>query len=42
MRAVYYDLVELGVDETCDGVEAFGVWSAGAFFALGDPGEVGA
>lgn len=42
VRAVYYDLVELGVDETCDGVEAFGVWSAGAFFALGDPGEVGA
>ncbi len=40
VRAVFYDLVELGVDEMCDGVEAFGVWSAGAFFALGDPGEV--
>ncbi len=39
VRAVYYDLVELGVDEMRDGARAFGVWSAGSFFVLGDPGE---
>ncbi len=35
-RAVYYDLVELGVEETLDGTARFGVWSGGVFFALGD------
>jgi len=38
VRAVYYDLVELGVEETRDGAPVFGVWSGGTFFALGDPG----
>lgn len=34
-RAVFYDLVELGVEEKIDGHRRFGVWSAGAFFSLG-------
>ena len=32
-RAVYYHLVEIG--ETAEDGSTFGVWSAGAFFALG-------
>ncbi len=36
-RAVYYDLVELGADETVDGKTHFGFWSAGSFFAMGEP-----
>lgn len=40
-RAVFYDLVELAVEEDDDsGDKRFGVWSAGSFFELGDPGEV--
>lgn len=41
-RAVFYDLVELAVEEEDggDGELRFGVWSAGSFFELGDPGEV--
>lgn len=40
IRAVFYDLVDLG-DEVPqpDGSTAFGVWSGGTFFSLGDPGE---
>lgn len=43
-RAVFYDLVELGVEEALGGVTTFGVWSAGSFFPLGrldEPGGVG-
>jgi hypothetical protein len=39
VRAVYYDLVELGVEESRDGTVVFGLWSAGTFFALGDIGH---
>jgi len=38
-RAVFYDLVELGVEEERDGETVFGVWSDGAFFELGDMEE---
>lgn len=31
-RAVFYDLVELGVEEEHDGATWFGVWSGGVFF----------
>ena len=34
-RAVYYELVELGGEETMNGETSFGVWSAGVFFSLG-------
>ena len=33
-RALYYDLVALAGVETVDGVEQFGIWSGGAFFAM--------
>lgn len=33
-RAVYYDLVELAVDEGGDGQATPGIWSCGAFFPL--------
>jgi hypothetical protein len=36
---VFYELVELAVDETIAREKQFGVWSSGAFFRLGDPGE---
>lgn len=35
-RAVYYDLVELGVEQEQDGETQFGVWSGGEFFAFRD------
>ncbi len=40
-RPVYYELVELGGEETINGETQFGVWSAGTFFMLGqlDGGE---
>ena len=38
-RSVFYDLVELAVEEERDGERLFGVWSGGVFFPLGDPGE---
>lgn len=40
-RSVYYELVELGGEETINGETQFGVWSAGTFFVLGqlDGGE---
>lgn len=34
-RAVYYDLVELGVEDNRDGETILGVWSGGIFFELG-------
>jgi hypothetical protein len=37
-RPVFYDLVELGVEETVADETLFGVWSEGSFFALGVPG----
>jgi uncharacterized protein len=36
-RAVFYELVELGVEERIDGGE-FGVWSTSVFFRLGELG----
>jgi len=36
-RPVFYELVELGVEELIDGAPMLGVWSAGRFFALGRP-----
>ena len=33
-RAVFYDLVELGVEEEHNGESHFGVWSADVFFPL--------
>lgn len=34
-RAIYYDLIELGVAEQQNGQDLFGVWSSGLFFPLG-------
>ncbi|HEY4636009.1 MAG TPA: DUF1285 domain-containing protein [Rhodospirillales bacterium] len=34
-RAVYYELVDIGHQQTLGGETLFGVWSNGAFFALG-------
>ncbi|MEE8202960.1 MAG: DUF1285 domain-containing protein [Alphaproteobacteria bacterium] len=34
-RPVFYQLVELGVEEVVDGDQLYGVWSAGCFFPLG-------
>jgi len=39
-RAVFYDLVELGVEETIDGEAWFGVWSSGAFYKFMPAGEL--
>ncbi len=33
-RALFYDLVDLGVEEQIDGETLFGVWSSGTFFAM--------
>ena len=38
-RPVFYELAELGGEETVGGETKFGVWSDGVFFELGDPGE---
>lgn len=38
VRAVFYDLVELGTAHRTAGAAAFGVWSSNTFFGLGDPG----
>jgi hypothetical protein len=38
-RAVFYELVDLGQEEPIAGGRRFGVWSGGAFFELGDPGD---
>ncbi|HZD26832.1 MAG TPA: DUF1285 domain-containing protein [Alphaproteobacteria bacterium] len=34
-RSVFYDLVELAVEDSVDGAPVLGVWSAGAFFPIG-------
>ena len=39
-RAIFYDLMDLGVEETRGGHSQFGVWSAGTFFSLGPPGSI--
>ena len=36
-RPVFYELVDLGVEEEVAGTRLFGVWSSGAFFRLGEP-----
>jgi uncharacterized protein len=33
-RALYYDLVEMAVEETREGVRQLGLWSGGAFFPM--------
>jgi len=37
-RAVFYELVELGVEEPEGDAVIFGVWSEGVFFPLGEKG----
>ncbi|MEQ9143622.1 MAG: DUF1285 domain-containing protein [Parvibaculaceae bacterium] len=39
-RAVFYDLVELGVEEEVDGETWFGVWSSGTFYPFMRAGEL--
>ncbi len=39
-RSVFYDLVALAEDGEIDGKPRFGVWSAGEFFPIGEPGWV--
>jgi hypothetical protein len=39
-RALYYDLVNLGVEETRDGKARFGVMSSGEFFDMADADAV--
>ena len=36
VRPVFYELVDLGVEEEVEGKAQFGVWSGGAFFRLGE------
>lgn len=38
-RAVFYDLVELGVEQDIDGTVYLGVWSGGLFFPFGPAPE---
>jgi hypothetical protein len=40
VRAVFYDLVELGEEVEIDGETVLGVWSSGRFFAIGPVEEV--
>ncbi len=37
-RPVFYELVELGIEEEIAGTRQYGVWSKGVFFRLGEPG----
>ena len=39
VRAVFYDLVEIGVEHEVDGKRVLGVWSDGAFFTIGPVGD---
>ena len=39
-RAIFYDLVDLAVEELAGKENQFGVWSAGDFFPLGPPGSI--
>ena len=34
-RSVYYQLVELAVEETVEGANIYGIWSEGRFFSIG-------
>ncbi|MBI4967190.1 MAG: DUF1285 domain-containing protein [Rhodospirillales bacterium] len=34
-RPVYYELVNLGIEETIEGETTFGIWSSGQFFPIG-------
>jgi hypothetical protein len=36
-RAIFYDLIDLGVEETSNDEVRFGIWSAGVFFQVGPP-----
>ncbi|HVI91976.1 MAG TPA: DUF1285 domain-containing protein [Dongiaceae bacterium] len=36
LRSVYYHLIEFGAYHVVDGKTAFGVWSSGSFFPLGE------
>jgi hypothetical protein len=36
-RAIFYDLVELAVEEDRNGETQLGIWSAGVFFPIGPP-----
>lgn len=38
-RAVFYELVDNGVEETIDGEQIYGVWSNGTFFPIGNKSE---
>ncbi|NQV54771.1 MAG: DUF1285 domain-containing protein [Rhodospirillales bacterium] len=38
-RSVYYQLVDLGVEESISGEHIYGVWSAGEFFPIGRLGS---
>ena len=40
VRAVFYDLVELGDEAEIDGETVLGVWSCGQFFSIGPIGPV--
>lgn len=39
-RAVFYDLINLAVEEEVDGATKFGVWSSGEFFDFGTVNEL--
>jgi hypothetical protein len=39
-RTIFYDLVDLAVEELAGEENQFGVWSAGDFFPLGPPGSI--
>lgn len=41
-RAIFYDLVEIGVVEAHEGEDWFGVWSAGVFWPMALADEIGA
>ncbi|WP_025898238.1 DUF1285 domain-containing protein [Sneathiella glossodoripedis] len=40
VRSVFYDLVELAVEETIEGEPRFGVWSSGEFYEFGSVDEL--
>lgn len=39
-RPVFYQMVELGVVETCGGSDLYGVWSRGEFFPIGQADDL--
>jgi hypothetical protein len=41
-RAVFYDLVALGVEKTVDGTAMFGVWSGGRFWPMSKSSDMAA